>query len=119
VVFITRMPTHYNDGTAVPEDVRQEIADRVADAFGGYTLEGPGQGAWRDDGGRVYAEASYRLEVACGRERYAEARALVIAIGQRLRQKAMYFEVRYFDGVEIIDVPPPGRGRRRKPKRRG
>jgi hypothetical protein len=118
VLFITRIPTHYNDGTLIPEDVRQDITDQMARTIGGYTLEGPAQGAWVDEDCSTYSETSSRLEVSCGRERYAEARALVIALGPRLRQKAMYFEVRYCDGVEILAVPPPARERRRRPKRK-
>ena len=34
----------------------------------------------------------------------SQARELVIQIGRQLGQRAMYFEVRYFDGVEIIDI---------------
>ena len=46
----------------------------IADKFGGVSVDGPGQGAWIGEDGRM------------------------------LDQKAMYFEVQYFDGVEIIDV---------------
>ena len=49
-------------------------------------------------------EPSYVLTVACSREDYSLARQLVIDIGRRLDQRAMYFEVRYFDGVEIIAI---------------
>jgi hypothetical protein len=121
VIFITRIPTHDNDGTAVPKQVLDEITDEVFEAFGGCTLEGPGTGVWKDDEGKVYAEQSFRLEVACERSQYLEARGIVLRIGQRLGQKAMYFEVRYFDGVEILEVPQrvqdsggPTRSRRRK-----
>ena len=57
-----------------------------------------------DDEGNVYDEESRRLEVSCPRSRYSEARELVVKIGKRLKQKGMYFEVRYFDGVEIIEI---------------
>jgi hypothetical protein len=42
---------------------RRDILRQVRDAFGGYTLEGPFQGAWVADDGKVYEETSYRLEV--------------------------------------------------------
>jgi hypothetical protein len=118
VVFGTRVPTHYNDGTPVPEAVLHDIMDRANTLFGGCTLENPAKGTWRDDQGQVYAEESQRLEIACERGRYGEVREFVIAVGQLLDQKAMYFEVRYFDGAEIIDVPPPAPERKRKAKRR-
>ena len=46
----------------------------VRDTFGGYSLEGPFQGAWVDDEGRAYEETSYRLEVLVPADRLAEAR---------------------------------------------
>ncbi len=75
---------------------------RVRDTFGGYTLEGPFQGAWVADDGRVYDETSYRLEVLVAAERLSEARELFVSIGRRLGQRAIYFEVR--EGGEIIDL---------------
>lgn len=59
---------------------------------------------WADEEGNVYAEDSYRLEVACPRHQYGLARETIINIGRRLKQRAMYFEVRYFDGLEIIEI---------------
>lgn len=35
---------------------------------------------------------------------FNDGRPVVIAIGRMLDQEAMYFEVQYFDGVEIIDT---------------
>jgi hypothetical protein len=124
VIFITRIPTHYNDGTPIPVEVLNEITAEVYARFGGFTLEGPGEGGWVAADGTVYSEQSRRLEVACERNRYSEARDLVLWIGQRLFQKAMYFEVRYFDGVEILTVPPVAESestrtpKRRKPRRK-
>jgi hypothetical protein len=119
VIFITRIPTHDNEGTPIAKEVLDKITAEVFEAFGGCTREGPGTGVWRDDQGRVYSEQSFRLEVACEASQYAEARDLVIRIGQRLGQKAMYFEVRYFDGVEILDVPSLTSGAPGPPKTRG
>jgi hypothetical protein len=34
-----------------------------------------------------------------------EARTVVIKIGAALRQRAMYFEVRDYDGVQFLEVP--------------
>lgn len=104
MIFITRIPTHRNDATQISTAERQEILTDVVQKFGGFSLDGPGEGAWAADDGTVYGESSYVLTVECDRERYQEARNMVIAIGKRLSQLAMYFEVRYFDGVEIIAI---------------
>ena len=74
----------------------------VRDAFGGYSLEGPFQGAWVGDDGRIYEETSYRLEVLVPPERLAEMRQLCMRFGKQLGQRAIYFEVR--EGGEIIDL---------------
>jgi hypothetical protein len=43
-----------------------------------------------------------KVTVACDRARLHEAEEAVCEIGRRLGQKAMYFEVRYADGVTFL-----------------
>jgi hypothetical protein len=102
LLVITRIPTHRNDGAMISAAARREILRQVRDVFGGYTLEGPFQGAWVADDGKVYEETSYRLEVIIEPGQLQVARELVIGIGKQLGQRAMYFEVR--EGGEIIDI---------------
>lgn len=102
--FITRIPTHLNDGSPVVREVVEAIEAKLVARFGGFTTEAPSHGAWADASGRVYAETAYTVSVACSRDDYADAKALVIEIGRMLEQEAMYFEVQYFDGIEIIDL---------------
>jgi len=104
MVFLTRIPTHDNDGRKFSKSVRNKILSKVRETFGGYSLDGPGEGSWMDEDGRVYEEPSYLLTVFCDRNQYQDARELVIWVGRELEQEAMYFEVRYFDGVEIIEI---------------
>ena len=63
LLVITRILTHRNDGAQISAAARRDIMRQVRDAFGGYTLEGPFQGAWVADDGTVDEETSYRLEV--------------------------------------------------------
>jgi hypothetical protein len=105
MLFITRIPTHRNDGTPISDAELEDIKRQIWEAFGGLSLDGPGSGVWVADDGTIYEEASYMVQVHCDRSQYHEARALVVSIGRQLGQRAMYFEVRYFDGVEIIDIP--------------
>ena len=102
MLVITRVPTHRNDGSKISQRERRAFLTLVRDTFGGYTLEGPFQGAWVADDGRVYEETSYRLEVVVPPNRVSEAQALFIRIGKQLGQRAIYFEVR--EGGEIIDL---------------
>jgi hypothetical protein len=102
MLVVTRIPTHRNDGSRISRRERRSILSLVRDTFAGYTLEGPFEGTWVADDGRVYAETSYRLEVLVPPERVSEARELFIRIGKLLGQRAMYFEVR--EAGEIIDL---------------
>ena len=102
MLVITRILTHRNDGAKISAAARRDIPRQVRDDFGGYTLEGPFQGAWVADDGKVYEETSYRLEVIIEPGQLQMARELVIGIGKQLGQRAMYFEVR--EGGEIIDI---------------
>lgn len=102
--FTTYLVTHRNDGTTVSDAEKSDILKLAWQRFGGYTLSGPQTGAWVDDTGSLYEEPSQRLEIVCERTRLADAIAFVREVGKRLDQKAMYFEVRDYDGVQILDV---------------
>jgi hypothetical protein len=103
--FITYLPTHYNDGTQVPESEIQDIIRELFDAFGGATISGTVEGYWKDTAtGQAFTDESWRVEIATERERLAEVQTIVLEIGKRLRQEAMYLEVRYYDGVQILRV---------------
>ena len=102
LLVITRIPTHRNGGRKISAKERREVLRQVRDAFGGYSLEGPFQGVWVADDGKVYEETSYRLEVVIGPGELQEAREMVIRIGKQLGQRAMYFEIR--EGGEIINI---------------
>ncbi len=61
-------------------------------------------GHWVDEEGKHYHDRGIKVTVACPRERLEEAKEVVRAIGKQLGQKAMYFEVRYYDGVQILKI---------------
>jgi hypothetical protein len=102
MLVITRIPTRRNSGSKISRRELRGILTRIRDAFGGYSLEGPFQGAWVADDGKVYEETSYRLEVLVPPERIQEVRELFMSIGSQLGQRAIYFEVR--NGGEIIGL---------------
>jgi hypothetical protein len=102
MLVVTRILTHRNDGSKISRRERRSILTLVRDALGGYTLEGPFEGAWVADDGRVYEETSYRLEVLVPAHRVSEARELFKGMGKQLGQRAIYFEVR--EAGEIIDL---------------
>lgn len=104
--FVTYLPTHYNDGSQVQPVEMQAIVAELFQRFGGATVSGPVQGHWIDSvTGQAYSDESLRVEIATDRERLAEVQTVVVEIGKRLKQEAMYLEVRYYDGVQILRVP--------------
>jgi len=54
--------------------------------------------------GNVYVDESLKVCVACDNHLLEEARQFVTEIGRRLGQKAMFFEVQYYDGVQILEI---------------
>jgi len=102
MLVVTRIPTHRNDGSKISPRDRRAILTLVRDTFGGYTLEGPFEGSWVADDGRVYEETSYRLEILVPPERVGDARELCTRMGRQFGQRAIYFEVR--EAGEIIDL---------------
>ncbi len=82
---------------------RNEIQSQIWSLFGGASFDGRVDGHWIDSSdGRHYQDESLRVMVVCENEQLAEAEQLVREIGRRLGQKAMYFEVQYFDGVRLL-----------------
>jgi hypothetical protein len=105
--FTTLIPTRLNDGQPIPPRQLRRIMDELTAAFGGCSDEGKTKGQWIDPKDlKKYRDQSVRISVACERAMLEQARAEVIRIGQILWQRAMYFEVRDYDGVQILEIPP-------------
>jgi hypothetical protein len=102
--FMTYLVAHRNDGMPVTQAELDAILQTAWQRFGGYTLGGIQHGAWVDDAGALYAEESRPLEIVCDRTMLFEAIKWVKEVGGKLDQKAMYFEVRDYDGVQILEV---------------
>ena len=104
--FTTLIPLKFNDGVQIPEDQIDRIIDRLTEQFDGCSDEGITKGRWLDpQDARLYRDDSRRVSVVCDNSQLSKARQAVIKIGQALDQKAMYFEVRDYDGVQFLKVP--------------
>jgi len=101
--WITRIPTHGNDGKPFPNSLMTTILNHVARQFGGGSLDGPGRGIWIGADGTMFDEPSYVLSVACQPLDLQKARETVVWIGKALQQEAMYFEIQD-SPVEIIRI---------------
>jgi hypothetical protein len=104
--FTTLIPVKFNDGKKVPQKQLRSIFDGLVKQFGGCSNEGITKGQWIDPkDAMLYRDESLRVSVVCDRVLLDEARAAVVEIGIALQQRAMYFEVRDYDGVQILEIP--------------
>lgn len=104
--FTTLIPLKFNDGRRVSPRQLRKFVDELAQRFGGSSDEGITRGQWIDPADSVhYRDESMRVSVVCDRVQLDDARDAVINIGKTLKQRAMYFEVRDYDGVQILEIP--------------
>ncbi len=104
--FTTLLPTRYNDGNEVPEEEIESLINQLAIQFGGCSDEGITKGQWIDPtDSQFYRDESRRISVVCDNSLLLEAKEAVLQIGKQLKQRAMYFEVRDYDGVQFLEVP--------------
>ncbi|MFO0970393.1 MAG: hypothetical protein U0793_33000 [Gemmataceae bacterium] len=104
--FTTLIPTRLNDGKKVPRTQFRRILDELARQFRGYTDEGMTKGHWIDPkDSRGYNDQARRISVVCDNRLLWDAQQAIVRIGTELGQRAMYFEVRDYDGVQILEIP--------------
>jgi hypothetical protein len=104
VKFTTLIPTTRNDGAAVKPSVLARLVDGLWRPFGGMTDEGLVRGHWIDDDGTEFADVCMKVSIECDRDRLDVAIKAVRRIGRKLGQRAMYFEVSGYDGVQILRI---------------
>jgi hypothetical protein len=102
--FTTLIPTIRNDGTPVKPSVLERILESLWRPFRGITQEGYVTGHWIDDDGSEFTDICLKVSIECDRSRLLEAIKAVRRVGRRLGQRAMYFEVAGYDGVQILRI---------------
>jgi hypothetical protein len=102
--FTTLIPTTRNDGTPVKSAVLDRILDSLWRPFRGMTKDGYVTGHWIDDDGTEFTDVCLKVSIDCDRGRLFEAIKAVKRAGRRLGQRAMYFEVAGYDGVQILRI---------------
>ena len=105
--FTTLIPTTRNDGTVVEPTILSRLIDRLWRPFGGMTEEGQVTGHWIDEDGAEFTDICIKISIECDRDRLQEAMRAVRRAGRKLSQKAMYFEVAGYDGVQILRIESP------------
>jgi hypothetical protein len=104
VKFTTLIPTTRNDGTPIESAKLDRIIDSIWRPFKGMTQEGTVTGYWVDEDGTEYRDLCVKISIECDRSRLQEAIRLVRKVGRKLGQRAMYFEVSGYDGVQILRI---------------
>jgi hypothetical protein len=102
VKFTTLIPTTDNEGRETKASVLAGLINGLWRPFGGMTNEGLVTGHWVDEDGTEYTDTCVKVSIECDRDRLPEAIRAVRRIGRRLKQRAMYFEVFGYDGVQIL-----------------
>ena len=105
--FTTLIPTTRNDGKEVKPAVLQRLTDTLWQPFRAATLEGYVTGHWIDEDGSEFTDVCLKLAIECDRNRLQEAIRAVKRLGRKLGQRAMYFEVAGYDGVQILRIERP------------
>lgn len=106
--FTTLIPTTWNDGTTIKPAVLDRVIERLWRPFGGMTDEGQVTGHWIDEDGTEFTDVCIKVSIECDRTRLQEAVRAVRRAGLKLGQRAMYFEVAGYDGVQILRIESPG-----------
>jgi hypothetical protein len=101
--FTTLIPTTWNDGTPIKPSVLDREIKSLWRPFRAMSNEGYVTGRWIDDD-TEFADVSMKISIECDRSRLAEAIRAVRRIGLKLRQRAMYFEVTGYDGVQVLRI---------------
>lgn len=85
------IPLTDNQGVPFQAEDFDWLQDELVLQFGGWSLEGTVEGAWKGDDGRVYRDRSYRYTVAT--TALDKLRGLLREAKARFAQEAIYLEV--------------------------
>lgn len=102
--FTTLVPTSYNDGTPVKPATLKRLIRALWRPFKGITKEGKVTGSWIDEDGTEFTDTCEKVSIECDHDRLQEAIRRVKWLGRKLGQRAMYFEVSGYDGVQILRI---------------
>ncbi len=90
IVFL--VPLLDNDSQPFPASDWDWMQDELVARYGGWTLDGHVEGAWRDDSGQVYRDRSVRYVVVVPETAVSGLFSFLGDIKARFRQLALYVE---------------------------
>ncbi len=101
--YILLVPLNYNDGSEVPQEVRDRIYDEILDLAGGYYTAGIGQGAYRMKSGTKQVDRCAEMWILVDEQNVAELKQMVARFADLLDQESMYLEFAGSTTVEFIE----------------
>ncbi|WP_417383682.1 hypothetical protein [Gimesia sp.] len=103
VKYVLLLPVNYNDGSEVPEQVRNEILDQIYILAGGYRVDGEGEGAYRMQNGTKQVDRSIAVWIVVDEDDIPELKNLAGEIAAKLEQETIYLE---HTGSTVEFIPP-------------
>ena len=102
--FTTLLQTTDNHGAPFKLSFLNREIELLWRPFRGMTNEGSVTGHWIDDDGEEFSDTCIKVSIECERNSLPKALKAVKRLGRRLGQRAMYFEVTGYDGVQILRI---------------
>jgi hypothetical protein len=103
--YVLLIPLTYNDGTSVPQSVRDRLLDEIYLLASGYTIAGTVSGAFQmTDGGKKIDEL-LEVWICLSEDAVSELKTLVRRFARELGQESMYLE-RTGGNVELVTPEP-------------
>jgi hypothetical protein len=102
----TLLPLADNDGVPFPADKIDNILQSLTVQFHGCSTDGKVDGRSLENG-ITYKDQSLRVTIVCDNVRLFEVQNRIREIGRELGQVSMYFEVRDYDGVQLLRITSP------------
>lgn len=109
LVYVVHLPVNYNDGTEIPQFLRDAFRRWALTRAGGYTELGQVTGAWfNEDTGETIVEPIDRLEIALPAD--ADITTYAELVGFHARQYSIYVKypagfARFIDTSASVDLP--------------
>jgi len=92
VKYLALVPLRFNDGTEVPADIILEFQDTLFEKFGGFTVCGTVEGAYKMANGKKAIDHSAQYWIGIPESEYETLRSIVAELGQKLGQESMFLE---------------------------
>lgn len=98
------VPTNYNDGTPIPEELIQDFELEVMILTGGITRESTTEGKWLGPDRKIYIDKGIKYAIAVNEEKLQELQNLVRKHMKIFGQLAYYREIDKQIDVDIEEV---------------